>query len=164
MKNILISLTQFTKVGTVALMMGLVSISYTSCKTDGCTDATATNYDDKADNDDGSCTFERDALIGSYGVSGTVNCGVTGTGAVTGVTFVIAESTVATNKIIITFNGISLTCTVSGSGFTIDNQTVSGFAYTGNGNVAGNALNVTINEFDASIPETCVFTLNGTRQ
>jgi len=164
MKNILMNLSQFTKIGAMALMMGFVSVSYTSCKKDGCTDSTATNYDDKADNDDGTCTFEREALLGSYSVSGTVNCGVTGTNAVTGVTFTIAESTVATNKIVITFSGTSLTCTVSGGGFTIDNQTVSGFAYTGNGNVAGNALNVTINEFDGSIPETCVFTLNGTRQ
>lgn len=146
------------------MIIGLVTVSYTSCKQEGCTDATATNFDDKADTDDGSCTYDRDALIGTYSVSGNISCGVTGSTTVTGSSFTIGKSTVSTNKIIITFSGVSLTCTVSGSGFTIDNQTVSGFAYTGNGNVSGNALNVTINEFDASIPETCIFTLNGTRQ
>ena len=148
----------------LTLMLGLVALTYTGCNKDGCTDATATNFDDKADTDDGTCTFERDALIGTYSVSGNINCSQTGTTAVSGSTFVIANSTVSTNKIIITFLGVSLTCTVSGSAFTVDNQTLSGFAYTGNGNVAGNALNVTINEEDAGFPETCIFTLNGSRQ
>jgi hypothetical protein len=164
MKKIILTTNKIIRAASFAMVIGLVTVSYTSCKQEGCTDATATNFDDKADTDDGSCAYERDALLGSYSVSGTVNCGVTGNDALTGVTFTIAKSTVATNKIIITFSGVSLTSTVSGSGFTIDNQTVSGFAYTGNGNVAGNALNVTINEFDAAIPETCIFILNGTRQ
>lgn len=117
-----------------------------------------------ADDDDGSCTFERDALLGSYSVSGSIACGVTGNGTVSGQSLTITESTASTAKVIIAFSGISLTCTVSGSSFTVDGQTIDGFDYSGNGNVNGNTINMTINEFDVSIPETCIFTLNGSRQ
>ncbi|MEZ5173933.1 MAG: hypothetical protein R2850_10630, partial [Bacteroidia bacterium] len=139
----------------LAILTASMTLTYTGCKKEGCTDATATNYDEKADEDDGSCTYDRDAMIGTYSVSGSVACGVTGNGTVSGMSFTVAESTTSTAKIIITFSGISLTCTVSGSSFTIDNQTVDGYDYTGNGTVNGNTLNVTINEYDVSIPETC---------
>ena len=163
------------------------TISLTSCKTDGCTDPTASNYDESADNDDGSCTingctdatatnfnikatnddgtcsFERDALIGSYTVNGTIICPVSGNGTLSNLPLVIAESVSGTNKIVVTFAGVTLTCTVSGTTFTVINETIGGFSYTGNGNVVGNTINLTINEYDQSIPETCVYTLNGSR-
>ncbi|MEX1189665.1 MAG: hypothetical protein WED33_10435 [Bacteroidia bacterium] len=148
----------------LAILTTAMTLTYTGCKTEGCTDPTATNYDDKADDDDGSCTYERDALIGSYTVSGTIACGVTGGGTVSGSSLTITESTASTSKIVVAVFDVSLTCTVAGSSFTIDNQTISGFDYTGNGNVSGNTINVTVNEFDNSIPETCVYTLNGSRQ
>jgi len=141
-----------------------------SCKLKvfGCTDPTATNYNALANTSNGTCTFvvvlDREALIGSYSTTGNINCPVTGSFTAPETTFVIAISSIATNKIRITYVGVSLTCTVSGTGFTIDNQTVDNYTYTGNGSVVGNALNVTINEFDGSIPETCVYTLIGTRQ
>lgn len=148
----------------LAILTSAMTLTYTGCKTEGCTDPTATNYDDKADDDDGSCTYERDALIGSYSVSGTIACGVTSGGTVSGQSLNITESTASTSKIVIQFSGISLTCTVAGTSFTIDNQTVDGYDYTGNGNVNGNTINITINEYDVSIPETCIFTMNGSRQ
>ncbi len=43
-------------------------ISSVSCKKKGCTDSNATNFVEKAKEDDGSCVFERDQFIGSYNV------------------------------------------------------------------------------------------------
>lgn len=148
----------------LAVLTAAMTLTYTGCKTEGCTDPTANNYDEKADDDDGSCTYDRDAMIGTFSVSGSIACGVSGNGTVSGSSFTIEESTTSTSKILVTVFGVSLTATVSGSSFTIDNATVSGFDYTGNGTVNGNTVNCTINEFDGSIPETCIYTLNGSRQ
>jgi hypothetical protein len=42
----------------MAVMMSLgFALSISSCKKEGCTDETATNYDDKAKDDDGSCEY-----------------------------------------------------------------------------------------------------------
>lgn len=164
MKKIQLGFAKSLRFLGLAILTSAMTLTYTGCKTEGCTDPTATNYDEKADDDDGSCTFERDALLGSYSVSGSIACGVTGNGTVSGQSLTITESTASTAKVIIAFSGISLTCTVSGSSFTVDGQTIDGFDYSGNGNVNGNTINMTINEFDVSIPETCIFTLNGSRQ
>ncbi len=164
MKKTILSIANTARTLGAVIMIGLVSVTYTGCKQEGCTDTTATNFNEDADEDDGSCTYERDAMIGSYSASGTVACGVTAPGAASGITITISESTVSTAKIVFDFEGTSLTATVTGSTFTIDNQTVEGFSYTGNGSVSGNVLNVTINEFDPTVPETCVYTLNGSRQ
>lgn len=50
---------------TLSLVMGL---SFTSCKKEGCTDSTATNYNSSATSDDGSCTYDTPtaAAPGSY--------------------------------------------------------------------------------------------------
>lgn len=45
-----------TKFGIAALALGLVVVA-PSCKKEGCTDPTATNYNEKAKKDDGSCTY-----------------------------------------------------------------------------------------------------------
>ena len=164
MKKIQLGFAKSLRFLGLAILTSAMTLTYTGCKTEGCTDPTATNYDEKADDDDGSCTYERDALIGSYSVSGSIACGVTGNGTVSGQTLTVTESTASTSKIIVTVFGVSLTCTVSGSSFTIDSQTVDGFDYTGNGNVSGNTINITINEYDVSIPETCIYTMNGSRQ
>jgi hypothetical protein len=165
MKKAFLAFGKLARLASAAVMIAFVSVSISSCSTEGCTDDTATNYDEKADEDDGSCTYERDAIIGSYSVSGAIACGETGNTTVTGATLTISASTTATNKVVITLGGdLSLTATLSGSTFTFDNQTVEGYAYSGNGTVSGNAINLTINEFDASFPETCVYTLNGSRQ
>ena len=46
--------TSLTKVGMFVAAVALTT-GFTSCKKEGCTDSTATNYDDKAKKDDGSC-------------------------------------------------------------------------------------------------------------
>jgi hypothetical protein len=164
MKKVFLNSAKSLRLIGLVILAGTMTLTQTGCKKEGCTDATATNYDEKADEDDGTCTYERDALIGSFTVSGTLACGVTGGGTVSGSALTITASTASTSKIVVSVFGVSLTCTVAGTSFTIDNQTVSGFDYTGNGNVNGNTINLTINEFDVSIPETCFYTLNGSRQ
>ena len=39
------------------LMLSALTLGAVSCKKEGCKDAAATNYDDKAKDDDGSCTY-----------------------------------------------------------------------------------------------------------
>lgn len=48
---------QKSRLGIAAFTM-LFSFSISSCNNDGCTDPLATNYDEKAKNDDGSCEYE----------------------------------------------------------------------------------------------------------
>jgi hypothetical protein len=152
------------KIFNLFLMLAIAStFTLTSCKTEGCTDPTATNYDEKADDDDGSCTYQRDALIGTYTVSGTVNCDITEDDNVPSTPLVIATSSIATNKIALTYEGITITCTVTGSTFVVDNQTVGGFSYTGQGSVLGNLISLVMNEYDPLIDETCIYDLDGTR-
>lgn len=164
MKKLILNSAKSLRLFGLVILAGTMTLTQTGCKKEGCTDSIATNYDEKADDDDGTCTYERDALIGSYTVSGTIACGVTSNGTVSGSSLIITESTASKSKIVVSVFGVSLTCTVAGSSFTIDNQTVSGYDYTGNGSVNGNTINVTINEYDVSVPETCVYTLNGSRQ
>ena len=44
------------KLGTMVLAAAF-ALTFTSCKKKGCTDPTATNYNDKAKKDDGKCEF-----------------------------------------------------------------------------------------------------------
>jgi hypothetical protein len=164
MKKTILSIANTARTLGAVIMIGLVSVTYTGCKQEGCTDVDANNYSEDADEDDGTCTYDRDAMIGSYSASGSVACGVTGTSTTTGLPLTVSVSTVSKTKIVVNLDGIALTATVSGTTFTIDNQTVDGFGYSGNGTISGNVLNVTINEFDSAIPETCVYTLNASRQ
>ncbi|MBU0488653.1 MAG: hypothetical protein KKD31_11960 [Bacteroidetes bacterium] len=55
------------KLGFFALLLtaGLM-ITFASCKRDGCTDATAKNYDEKAKKDDGSCVFDDVVVVDPY--------------------------------------------------------------------------------------------------
>ena len=42
----------------LGLLVSTLFISTTSCKREGCTDSLANNYDEKAKEDDGSCTYD----------------------------------------------------------------------------------------------------------
>jgi len=45
------------------LGLTVLGITFTSCKREGCTDVNATNYDEKAKTDDGSCEFDESANV-----------------------------------------------------------------------------------------------------
>jgi hypothetical protein len=164
MKKALLTFSKSVRLFGAALLIGAVSMTYTGCSSEGCTDPNANNYDEKADEDDGTCEFDRDAMIGTYSVSGAIACGVTGNGAASGLSLIVSESSVGTDKIVLNLEGTALTAVVSGSSFTIENATIDGYDYSGSGSISGNTINVVINEYDDSIPETCIFTLNGSRQ
>ena len=148
------------KIFNLLLMMAIATtISLTSCKTDGCTDPTATNYDDKADNDDGTCTFERDAFIGTYN-----NC-VDGCepGASFNMTITASSENTATINIS-NFAGFgsaySIKATVSGSGLTLMSGSLgTGIALlSGSGTMNGNILTILYTYEDAFGTETCSIT------
>ncbi|MCB0736033.1 MAG: hypothetical protein KDC92_00875 [Bacteroidetes bacterium] len=49
----------------------MIILTFSSCKKEGCTNPNAQNYNADATEDDGTCTFARDAFIGNYSVSQT---------------------------------------------------------------------------------------------
>jgi hypothetical protein len=51
------------KIFGLLIVAGALSLGTVSCKKKGCTDATATNYDEDAKKDDGSCVFPTAGLI-----------------------------------------------------------------------------------------------------
>lgn len=54
---------------TITMMVSASLATMTSCKKEGCTDATATNYSEEAKKDDGSCTYANTAgLVSKSGV------------------------------------------------------------------------------------------------
>ncbi|MEZ4936763.1 MAG: hypothetical protein R2799_04135 [Crocinitomicaceae bacterium] len=58
---------------TLATTMGVA----TSCKKEGCTDASATNYDEKAKDDDGSCEYASETITGEITANTTWTTGNT---------------------------------------------------------------------------------------
>lgn len=147
---------------------------YTSC-TDPCKDVTCLNAGtcvdgtcDCADGYEGTdCGTEtRAQFLGSYSVaSGTITCGVTGNSTISAGTSVnVTTNSGGVKKIAISLGGVlTVVATVSGSTLTIDNQTISGFTYSGTGSVSSNTLTVALNEDDPSIPETCVYNFTATK-
>lgn len=155
-----------------ALMIaGLFSTTLTGC-TDPCKDIVCQN--------DGTCnegvcectegyegtsceTEIRAQFIGSYTGAGTVVCGVTGSDAVSDLAISVSNSSSNILGVIVNIEGSNFAATVDGSTLTFDSQVVNGYTYTGTGSITGTSLSLSLNEYDSSIPETCVYTLTATK-
>ena len=153
------------KIFNLFLMMAIATtISLTSCKTDGCTDPTATNYDDKADNDDGSCTFERDLFLGTYNDIVETCSGINPSSP-----YSITISASSTNTVTVNISNfgntdVTVNGTVSGTNLSIPSQTftdVDGtFILAGNGttNATGTSLSMTYSYIQDGVTSSCSFT------
>jgi len=159
MKTSLIELSKrFKVIGLASLLLfGLSTLQ--SCKKEGCTDSAANNYDEKADEDDGSCTYDRDAFIGSFSSQEACNSGNFS------YTMTIANS--STSKAAIILNnlgdfGQAVTGTVTGTSLTIASQTITvqGTAVTisGTGALNGNTLTINYTASVAGVADSCTIT------
>ncbi len=107
----------------VASMLFLGATTFTSCGKQGCTDPEANNYDVDATDDDGSCTFDRTAFIGTYNVSESCTSG--------NYTYSMTVAEASANKVTVTltnlgdFQSTVLNATVSGTSLTIPSQSVT---------------------------------------
>ncbi len=159
----------FTKITSTVKYLGVAALfigglaTFSGCAKKGCTDDTADNYDADATEDDGTCIPARDKFLGTYSLSGTVACPVSGNGTINPTATTVSTNSGGALKITINLGSLPLAATVNGSTLTIDNQTTGGFTYTGTGTINGNLLTLTINEEDPSVPETCVYSLSGTK-
>lgn len=165
MKNLKsILLAGFLTVGTFA------STIMTSCNPDACKDVVCNNGGTCTD---GTCscpsgfegancdTESRTKLIGAYLLSGTDSDG----GTYTNVNASTSTSSASKTKFIfaVPLAALSLTCTMtSSSAFTIDNVTLSGSTYTGNGTFNGTTMTITINETSAS--GSTIYNWSGNKQ
>jgi hypothetical protein len=153
------------KIFNLFLMMAVATtISLTSCKTDGCTDPTATNYDDKADNDDGTCTFERDLFLGTYN-NIIESCDNISPSAPYSITISASSSnTVTVNISNFANTDVTVNGTVSGTNLTIPSQTFTDidgtFILAGNGstNATGTTLTMSYSYSQDGVTSTCSFT------
>jgi hypothetical protein len=49
-----------------------IFLSMSSCDTEGCTDPSAANYDEKADSDDGNCRYDSDPFEGKWDLTDSI--------------------------------------------------------------------------------------------
>ncbi len=154
------------------LTVGIFSTTlFVSCNGDKCKDV-ACNNGGTCNESDGSCncavgfegencdTESRTKLFGNFILSGTDSDGDTYTNLISS----IATSAVAKNKFIFNIGGVFvLTCTMtSSSSFTIDNATIAGFTYSGNGTFVGTTVSISLTETDGI--DTIIYTLSGNKQ
>ncbi|MBL7898430.1 MAG: hypothetical protein JNJ99_07835 [Crocinitomicaceae bacterium] len=130
------------------LLVGIILFGLsTSCKKEGCTDSTATNFDADAKKDDGSCIFPepdpRDPYLGNYLVTDTLYLFGSFSEAVT---YTLQVTTGGTSADTIYLNnlwndGSNYFAIMAGNNFTIPSQQVSGPYYaTGSGNFTSNVI------------------------
>jgi hypothetical protein len=135
-----------TKTLLTGAVLALMTVGMVSCKKDSDPD--------------------RKKFLGTFSVTtGTIACGVTGNGTIAaGTSVTITENSGGDEKVNISIGGqLSVVATASGNTLTLDNQTVSGFTYTGTGTLNSNTLSLSINEYDASVPENCVYSLTANK-
>lgn len=130
------------------IIIGLIlSCSILSCKKEGCTDVTATNYNADAKKDDGSCTYPdpdpREPFLGNYLVTDSLFMFGSFSEATT---YTLEVTTGGTSGDTIYLNnlwndGSDYLAVLNGDNFTIPSQQVSGPYYaTGSGNFTNNII------------------------
>jgi hypothetical protein len=164
MKKSILGFGKLTHIAGLAVMLAFVAFTGTGCKKEGCTDDTAINYDEKADEDDGSCEFERDAFIGTYEIDISSVCDnpIDETNE-NNLSMTITANNGATNLVNINIDSglINLVGTISGSTITIQNQSVEGYSYSGNGTINGTVFFISFDEEDSS--GNCNYEIDGTK-
>ncbi len=143
-----------TKINLFIAITLIASIALYSCKkkTDtsmvvkGCMDSSSLNFNPNATQDDGSCTYPRDAFVGLWNISDTATRTSPVTTYYTTYILTIQKGSGTTGIKIINFNNQNdtLTATVNGTMASIPNQFAgfgsSGNTISGNMNLAGSGI------------------------
>jgi hypothetical protein len=150
---------------TLFFSIALALTSATSCKKEkgGCTDNLANNYSSDAEIDNGTCKFDRDAIIGNYITNGSQNCDGDSY-PYSDLPILFTASSVAKNKVLLNLDGTNFPCTISGTSITLENKSESGVNYSGSGQVNGNVITLNLTEYDVADDVTCITNLTGTKQ
>lgn len=132
----------------LTILAGTMTLTYSGCKKEGCTDTDANNYDEKADTDDGTCTYDSEKFIGVY--TSTSPCVAGGSWNTT-----ISASSSSKTKVVVTNIGglgssATATADIDGSTIKINSQSVidsDGDSWTvssTSGTLSGTSINLTI--------------------
>jgi hypothetical protein len=164
MKKIISTTNKIIRTASFALVIGLVAVSYTSCKKEGCTDSLANNFDDKADTDDGTCTYDREQFIGTYGSTSPCVAGATWNTT-------ISNSSAAKTKVVVSNLGnlgtsAAAVADITGSTIKISTQNITDSdgdtwsVSSSSGTLTGNTISITITYTFGTNTLTCAETWN----
>ncbi|MGV3631805.1 MAG: hypothetical protein ACO1O6_11400 [Bacteroidota bacterium] len=141
------------------VLLGLTTLSLTSCKKEGCMDALAENYDSESKKDNGSCTFARTKFMGAYSVN--QECVFDGTSSFN---MSVTDGPNADEILINNFGnyGVNIRAKVNGGNITFKEEQ-TGITYEGSGYIVGNTLTITYEAcetffYPCSDPESCTMT------
>ncbi|MEO5674696.1 MAG: calcium-binding EGF-like domain-containing protein [Chitinophagales bacterium] len=169
MKKIsMMGLSFLTVIATATIMF------FNSCSSDACKDVNCGTFGNCVD---GTCicdagyegdnceTESRAKFVGTYTVSGTITCPISGDGTITNSVLTLTNSSGSVSDVVINFAGVlTINGTVTGTSITVASQSVGAFTYTGSGSISGSNITMTLNEFDSGLSETCIYNFSGPKQ